>query len=221
MVLPRSSLATKGIVPFNLVKHDLIKSFSPPDWIKDFPDENILNATVTSSADFFSLRWKIISRPLVWLHIIDLGNDRQSDGIHGGTPRENGFPWSCSDIFCIHNISPTKSIANQSLLITAILSRHATRSSGAWQDKRLHGRPIPYGLSRLLCRHERCLPAKLAREPLRDKTNTKSWYRYYSLLLTMWYTTKVVHKGNNQKQYFGTLLFTVSICRMRSCKMLF
>ena len=98
----------------------------------------ILNA-VTSSADIFlSLKWKIISRPLLWLHIIDLGNDRQSDDIHG-KPRKNGFPWSCSDKSCIHNISGTKSIANQSLLIRAILSRQATRSSGAWQDKRLHG----------------------------------------------------------------------------------
>ena len=41
MVLPRSGLATKGIVPFDLIKHDLIKSFSLPDWIKDFPDENM------------------------------------------------------------------------------------------------------------------------------------------------------------------------------------
>ena len=53
MILPRSSLATKGIVPFDLIKHDLIKSFSLPDWIKEFPDENILNAKVTSSTDFF------------------------------------------------------------------------------------------------------------------------------------------------------------------------
>ena len=53
MVLPRSGLATKGIVPFDLIKHDLIKSFSLPDWIKDFPDENILNAKITSSTDFF------------------------------------------------------------------------------------------------------------------------------------------------------------------------
>ena len=49
MVLPRSGLATKGIVPF-----DLIKSFSLPDWIKYFPDKNILNAKVAYSADFFS-----------------------------------------------------------------------------------------------------------------------------------------------------------------------
>ena len=53
MILPRSGLATKGIVPFDLIKHDLIKSFSLSDWIKDFPGENIVNATVTSSADFF------------------------------------------------------------------------------------------------------------------------------------------------------------------------
>ena len=58
MVLPRSGLATKGIVPFDLIKHDLIKSFSLSDWIKDFPDENILNATVTSSADFFFVEMK-------------------------------------------------------------------------------------------------------------------------------------------------------------------
>ena len=53
MALPRSGLATKGIVPFDLIKRDLIKSFSLPDWIKDFPDENILNAKVSSSTDFF------------------------------------------------------------------------------------------------------------------------------------------------------------------------
>ena len=53
MVLPRSDLATKGIVPFDWIKHDLIKSFSLPGWIKDFPDKNILNAKATSSADFF------------------------------------------------------------------------------------------------------------------------------------------------------------------------
>ena len=53
MVLPRSGLATIGIVSFDLIKHDLIKSFSLPDWIEDFPDENVLNAWVTSSAIFF------------------------------------------------------------------------------------------------------------------------------------------------------------------------
>ena len=58
MVLPRSGLATKGIVPFDLIKHDLIKSFSLSDWIKDFPDENILNATVSSSAVFFVVEMK-------------------------------------------------------------------------------------------------------------------------------------------------------------------
>ena len=58
MTLPRSGLATKGIVPFDLIKHDLIKSFSLSDWIKDFPDEDILNATVTSSADFFVVEMK-------------------------------------------------------------------------------------------------------------------------------------------------------------------
>ena len=58
MVLPRSGLATKGIVSFDLIKHDLIKSFSLPDWIKDFPDENVLNAWVTSSAMLFFVEMK-------------------------------------------------------------------------------------------------------------------------------------------------------------------
>ena len=57
MVLPRSGLATKGIVPFDLIKHDLIKSFSLSDWIK-YPDGNILNAKVTSSSDFFVVKMK-------------------------------------------------------------------------------------------------------------------------------------------------------------------
>ena len=53
MVFPRSGLATKGIVPCDLIKHDLIKSFSLKGLIKDFPVKNILNAKVTSLADFF------------------------------------------------------------------------------------------------------------------------------------------------------------------------
>ena len=58
MVLPQSGLATKGIVPLDLIKHDLIKSFSLPDWNKDFPDENVLHAWVTSSAIFFFVEMK-------------------------------------------------------------------------------------------------------------------------------------------------------------------
>ena len=190
MVLPRSGFATKGIVPFNLIKHDLIKSVSFSDWIKDFPDENILNAKVTSAADFFlSLRWRIISRPLVWLHIINLGNDRQSEGIHGN-PRKIGFPRSCSDIFCIHNISSTKSIANQSLLITAILSCHWQREV-AVRDKTngCIGDQFPTGSAGYCVVTKGASPQK-AREALRDKTkscctgltcqhnNAKSWSCY-------------------------------------------
>ena len=56
MVLPRSGLATKGIVPFDLIKHDLIKSFSLPDWIKEFPDENILKCEGYLFKRFFFFR---------------------------------------------------------------------------------------------------------------------------------------------------------------------
>ena len=91
MILPRSGLATKGIVPFDLIKHDLIKSFSVWDWIKDFPDENILNAKVTSSADFFIVEMKdYITTSTLTTYYRLRKNDRQSDGIHGN-PRENGF----------------------------------------------------------------------------------------------------------------------------------
>ena len=63
------------------LKHDLIKSFSLPGLIKDFPVGNILSAKVTSSAYFFY-------HDLYFYYIfIDLGNDQQSDGIHGN-PRE-------------------------------------------------------------------------------------------------------------------------------------
>ena len=70
MVLPRSGLATKGIVPFDLIKHDLIKSFSLPDWIKEFPDENILNARVTSSTDFFFRRDERLYHDLYFDYIL-------------------------------------------------------------------------------------------------------------------------------------------------------
>ena len=150
---------------------------------------------------FLSLRWKIISRPLLWLHIIDLGNDQQSDGIHGN-PRKIGFPWSCSDIFCIHNISSTKCIANQSLLITAILSRHATRRSGAWQHKTAAWETNSLRAQPVIVSSRKVPPGKKAREALRDKTknccakltfphnNTESWdcYRQSN-------TTRAFHKG--------------------------
>ena len=138
----------------------------------------------------FSLRWKIISRPLLWLLFI--GSESK--------PRVNCFPWSCSDIFCIHNISSTKSIANQKLSITAIFSRHATRRSGTLQDKTAawSGRPIPYELDQPIIVSSLKVPShKGTKEALRDKTkscctwltcrpnNTKSWYCYKSLLLTI------------------------------------
>ena len=46
---------------------------------------------------------------------IDLGNDRQSDGIHGNL-RENGFPYH---------------ITYKKYFFTAIFSRQATRGNGA------------------------------------------------------------------------------------------
>ena len=101
------------------LKHDLIKPFSLPGLVKDFPVENIFNAKVTSWAYF--LRWdERLYHDLYFDYIsIVLGNDRQSHGIRGN-PRENWLPWSCSDIFCIHNISHKKRIANQYLSITTI-----------------------------------------------------------------------------------------------------
>ena len=134
----------------------------------------------------FSLRWKIISRPLLWLLFI--GSERQSDGING-KPRVNWFPWSCSDIFCIHNISSTKSISNQSLSITAICLVHATRWSGTLQELD----------QRIIVSSRKEPPHRGTKEALRDKTkscctgltcqhnNTKSWYCYYC------YSTRCKH----------------------------
>ena len=161
---------------------------------------SLLNAKVTFSADFlfFSLRLKDYITTLTLTTYYRLGNDWKSDGMHGN-PRENGFPWSCSDIFWIHDRPPTKSIANQSLLITAILSRQATRSSGAWQDKTAAWKTHSLQAQPVIVSSRKVPPRKKAREALRDKTknccagltcrhnNTKSWYCYYSLLLTIWY----------------------------------
>ena len=109
---------------------------------------------------FFFFCWDERLYKDLYFDYIFIGNKRQSDGING-QPRVNWFPWSCSDIFCIHNISSTKSIANQSLSITAILSCHATRKSGTLKDKTAvwGGRPIPYELDQPII-DERCLPSK-------------------------------------------------------------
>ena len=167
----------------DLIRHDLIKSFSLPYLIKDFPDEKILNAKATSSAHFF-FRWD--ERLYLDLYFdflfLDLRNDRQSDDLHG-KQGENEFPWGCSDIFCIHNISPTKRIANQSLLLTAILSRQATRNSDACQDKTVAWETNSLHRSQLLCRHESCLPtnnwnqrsAAWQNKELLHKTNMPTW----------------------------------------------
>ena len=159
---------------------------------------NILNAKVTSSAYlFFRLDERLYHD--FYFDYIFIGNERPSDGING-KPRVNWVPWSFSDIFCIHNISSTKSIANQSLSITAILSRHGTRRSGTLQDKTAawSGRSIPYELDQpIIVSSRKVPPHKGTKEAQRDKTkscctgltcqhnNTKSWYCYNSLLLTI------------------------------------
>ena len=47
------------------------------------------------------------------------------------------------------------------------------QQKGALRDKtkQLHGAPIPYELSRLLCRHERCLPTKLEKSFVTKQRN--------------------------------------------------
>ena len=80
------------------LKHDLIKSFSLPGLIKDFPVGNILSAKVTSSAYFFLWDERLYHDLYFYYIFIDLGNDQQSDGIHGN-PRETELLWSCSDMY--------------------------------------------------------------------------------------------------------------------------
>ena len=136
---------------------------------------------VTSLACFFLLFYFILFfcwddrlYKDLYFDYIFIGNKRQSDGING-EPRVNWFPWSCSDIFCIHNISSTKSITNQSLSITAILSCHATRKSGTLKDETAvsGGRPIPYELDQpIIVSSRKVSPLKGTKEALRDKTKS-------------------------------------------------
>ena len=183
----------------------MARKFPPPPPKKKNVSSSpfLLNAKVTFSADFlcFSLRLKDYITTLTLTTYYRLGNDRKSDGMHGN-PRANGFPWSCSDIFWIHDRPPTKSIANQSLLITVILSRQATRSSGAWQDKTAAWETNSLQVQPVIVSSRKVPPRKKAREALRDKTkiccagqtcrhnNTKAWYCYYSLVLTIWYNER-------------------------------
>ena len=119
---------------------------------------------------------------------IDLGNDRQSDGIHGN-PRETELLWSCSDMyFASITYHLPKSIANKSLSITAILSRHATTRRGTWEEKTASWYTNSLGAQPITVLSRKVPPQKGAK--LRDKTNscctgltcrhnsTKFWYCY-------------------------------------------
>ena len=151
------------------------------------------------------------------------------------TQERIGSPESCSDIFCIHNISPTKSIANQSLSNHSpfVSSRNekdrcVTRRSGCMgrETNSLRAQPV-------MVSSRKAPPHK---EALRDKTkgcctgltrrhkkivigivNTKSSYCYKSLLLIIWYdksSHKRAKKKITKKQSFRTLRFTICICRI-------
>ena len=68
------------------------------------------------------------------------------------------------------------SIVNQSLSITAILSRHATRRSGSLQDKTAAwaGESIPYELDQpIIVSSRKVPPHKGTKEALRDKTKSR------------------------------------------------
>ena len=104
---------------------------------------------------------------------IDWGNDRQSDSLHGNS-RENWFPWSCSDIFYIHKISPTKSIANQSLsnhspFVSSRIEkdRCVTRQNGCMgrETNSLRAQPV-------IVSSRKAPPHKGVKEALRDKTKS-------------------------------------------------
>ena len=71
-----------------------------------------------------------------------------------------GFPEIVVIYFSSITYHVQKSIANQSLSITAILYRHVTRRSGTLQDKTAawSGRPIPYELDQPIIVSSRKVP---------------------------------------------------------------
>ena len=145
-----------------------------------------------------------------------MGNERESDGING-KPRVNWFPWSFSDIFCIHNISSTKSISNQSLSITAILSRHGTRRSGTLQDKTAacSGRSIPYELDQpIIVSSRKVPPHKGTKEAQRDKTKSCCTGLTCQHNNTNHDTVLRVYDWPSNATEVATKGFTVYICRM-------
>ena len=88
------------------------------------------------------------------------------------TQERKGSPEAVLIYFCIHNISPLKSIANQSLSITAIFvsSRHGkercvTRQNGASGTNSLRAQPI-------IVSSRKVPPHKEAKKALRYKTKS-------------------------------------------------
>ena len=129
----------------------------------------------------------------LYFDYIFIVNERESDGING-KPRVNWFPWSFSDIFCIHNISSTKTLNHRHFVSSRNKKeRYVTRQNGCM------GRETnPYDLDQpIIVSSRKVPPHKGTKGALRDKTkgcctgltcqhyNTKSWYCYKSLRLTI------------------------------------
>ena len=130
---------------------------------------------------------------------IDLRNDRQSHGIHGN-PRENGFPWSCSDMYFasipyhLQKVLPiNRPFFSQPFCLVKqqeVVVRDKKKTA-AWETNSLRAQLV-------IVSSRKVPPHKQAKEALRNKTkscctgltcrhnDTKSWYCYKGLLLTIW-----------------------------------
>ena len=173
--------------------------------------------------------FEILYHDLFFDHIF-MDIERQSDSIHGN-PRGDGFPWSCSDIFYLHNVShKKKSIANQWLSILAIfVSSYNRKERCVTRQNSCMGDQFPTSSAVYCDSHERCLPTKElekscvtkqrnAAQKCMNKTNMPTkLYKILILLLEFSIDNlkrRKKQKENNQKKYFHTLRFTVYICRM-------
>ena len=147
----------------------------------------------------FVFRWDQRLYHDLYFDYIFTGNERQSDSVNA-KPRVNWFPWSCSDIFCIHKhiIYKTRCQSvtlNHSHFVSSCNEKewYVTRQNGCM------GRETnPYKLDQpIIVSSRKVPPDKGTKEALRDKTkscctgltcqhnNTKSWYCYKSLRLTI------------------------------------
>ena len=108
----------------------------------------------------FSLRWKIMSRPLLWLHIYRLKEINDNPMVYMVTKERRGSAEAVVIYFASITYHLQKALPINRYFVLSLNGKEwcVTRQNGCMGFNSLRAGP-------LLCRHERCLPTKKLKQP--------------------------------------------------------